>query len=123
MTDQTPKNLIYLSDILKAETSQNSRTEVPAPVGTKMGDLVDYPPRKQKLVALSDERLGKVMVQPHNCTINLDHVNLGSVKADTLTKQGDAHGIKYIGNTIKTSEVGSDGESGVVSGGVILPER
>lgn len=112
--------LVVLGDILKHESDRMSRQVVPAPKGTKMGDLVDYPPRKKKLVALSDEQGGKVLVQPHNCTINLDYVNLGSVKADTLIKDGDGFGIKYIGKaTQKTSgrtESSGDGHSS--SGGV-----
>lgn len=94
MTDK-PK-LIRQGDILKSEADRLSRIEIPAPTGTKMGDLVEYKLRKQKLVALSDEQHGKVLVQPHNCVINLDFVNLGSEKAETLIKQGDAFGIKYI---------------------------
>lgn len=88
--------LIVLGDILKSEADPNSRMVISAPTGTKMGDLVDYDVRKKKLVALSDEHHGKVLVQPHNCVINLDFVNLGSVKAETLIKDGDAYGIKYI---------------------------
>lgn len=97
------KNLVLLGDILKSEADYHARIQIPAPQGTKMGDLVEYKLRKQKLVALSDEQNGKVQVQPHNCTINLDFVNLGSEKAETLAKQGDAFGIKYISST-KTTE-------------------
>lgn len=93
---QTKPRLIRQGDILKSEADRLTRIEIPAPPNTKMGDLVDYDVRKKKLVALSDEQNGKVLVQPHNCVINLDFVNLGSVKAETLIKDGDAYGIKYI---------------------------
>lgn len=63
----------------------------------KMGDLVDYPVRGKKLVALSDSEHDKVLVAPHNCVIDLDFVNLGSLDAKTLIKEGDAYGIIYVG--------------------------
>lgn len=103
-----PKSdLVVLGDILKSELSPLYRTEAPAPTGTKMGDLVMYPMRGQKLVALTDEQYGKVLVQPHNCIINLDFVNVGDDDVGQLILQGDVYGIKYIGNLANITEVPS----------------
>lgn len=116
---QTKPRLIRQGDILKSEADRLSRIEIPAPPNTKMGELVEYKLRKQKLVALTDEEHGKVQVQPHNCVINLDFVNLGSEKAETLAKQGDTYGIKYIwpnGNKKPSGETVSNGDFTVVSG-------
>lgn len=97
-------HLVRQGDILKSENDRLTRIEIPAPTGTKMGELVEYKLRKQKLVALTDEQHGTVQVQPHNCVINLDFVKLGSEKAETLIKQGDQYGIKYISPNAKTAE-------------------
>lgn len=96
MKDQS---IITIGDILKSEADFNSRVAITAPAGTQIGHLVDYTPRNQKLVALSNEEHGQVLVQPHNCVIDLTYVTLGSVTADTLVTEGDAHGIKYITQT------------------------
>ena len=100
---------ITLGDLLKSEADTQSRESIPANTGTKIGQLVNHPLRGQYLVALSDETNGKVLVQPHNCVIYLDNValaNITSIKqgeplapltVDILKKEGDAHGIKYIG--------------------------
>lgn len=100
---------LTIGDLLKSEADQQSRVAVPAPAGTKAGQLVEYPLRSEHLVALTDETHGEVLVQPHNCVIYLDHVSEASVTAlmqadgktamtvDDFVKQGDAHGIKYIG--------------------------
>ncbi|STZ03646.1 oxaloacetate decarboxylase alpha chain [Moraxella equi] len=117
MTQPKP-TLVVQGDILKSEADRLTRIEIPAPTGTKMGELVEYKLRKQKLVALTNEEHGKVQVQPHNCVINLDFVNLGSEKAETLAKQGDTYGIKYIspnGNKKPSGETTTSGDS-VVSG-------
>lgn len=108
---QAKPRLIRQGDILKSEADRLTRIEIPALTGTKMGDLVEYKLRKQKLVALSDEQNGKVQVQPHNCVINLDFVNLGSVKAETLIKDGDAYGIKYISPNSKPTETAEPSSS------------
>lgn len=97
-------HLVRQGDILKSENDRLTRIEIPAPTGTKMGELVEYKLRKQKLVALTDEQHGTVQVQPHNCVINLDFVKLGSEKAETLAKQGDQYGIKYISPTTKATD-------------------
>lgn len=102
--------LLTTGDLLKHEDSYKSREEIPAPVGTTIGQLVKHPTRKQYLVALSDERFGKVAVQPRDCTIFLDNVAQADIEAvftdeegtvpltvDELIAQGDAHGIRYIG--------------------------
>lgn len=95
--------LIVLSDILKWENSPQSRIAISAPKGTKMGDLVKYPLRNQYLVALSDEDAGKVTVQPHNCRINLKHVNIPNdingepFNVNQWVKQADMYGIQYVG--------------------------
>lgn len=101
----TPK-LIRRGDLLKAEADRNSRIVISAD-NIKIGQLVQHPERKQYLVALSDSERGKVLVQPHNCTINLDFVAETDITSkqngskaltlDELKKQGDSFGIKYIG--------------------------
>ena len=101
---------ITIGDLLKAEATALSREAIDAPTGTKIGQLVKHPLRGQYLVALSDETNGKVLVQPHNCKIFLDNVaqtHIDAIKTDDagkvsltvdeLIKQGDAHGIQYIG--------------------------
>ena len=101
--------LITIGDLLKAESDYRSRTKIPAPTGTKIGQLVNHPQRNEPLVALSDEESGMVLVQPHNCTIYLDNVDPSVITAyvldkstnekltaDKLIAQGDKHGIKYI---------------------------
>lgn len=101
---------LTIGDILKSEADPNNRIAIPAPVGTKTGQLVKYAERKEYLIALSDETNGEVLVQPHNCVMNLapimqadiDAVFTDDLSAVPLTNaelltQGDAHGIKYIG--------------------------
>lgn len=101
---------ITTGDVLKHEDSYKSREDIPAPVGTKTGQLVKYEPRGQYLVALTDERLGTVAVQPRDCTIYLDNIAQADIDAvftdeagtvpltvEELKAQGDAHGIRYIG--------------------------
>lgn len=95
------QTLITRGDILKSEADPMSRISVKAD-NIKMGQLVEHPMRKQFLVALSDSEHGQVLVQPHNCVINLDFVAESAITGKSLTvatfiKQGDAHGIKYIG--------------------------
>lgn len=93
--------LITLGDLLKSEADHMSRIAIDAD-NIKIGQLVQHPTRKKYLVALSDSEHGKVLVQPHNCTINLDFVAEADLKAQSLTadklaKEGDEYGIKYIG--------------------------
>lgn len=111
MTAQIP--IITLGDILKSEADSQSRIVITAPKGTKIGQLVKYESRKQYLVALSNEKDGKVLVQPHNCVINLDFVATSEITGkqtgeeestpltvELLKKEGDVYGIKYIGTPI-----------------------
>lgn len=102
-------------DLLKAEADYHQRVGITATKGTKVGQLVVYPGRNQYLVALTDESYGQVMVQPQNCTINLDNVAQADIDAlktlnpadgtptstkltvAQLIKEGDAFGIKYVG--------------------------
>ena len=66
------------------------------------------------LVALTDEVNGEVVVQPHNCVINLDYVaeaeitgkkvNEGAaanMKVEEFIAAGDAYGIVYVGTPHK----------------------
>lgn len=97
--------LLSLGDILKSEADPNSRETIAAD-NVKIGQLVQHPIRKKHLVALSDSEHGKVLVQPHNCVINLDFVKEADIKAaatsvEAFIKQGDEYGIKYIGTPIK----------------------
>lgn len=110
-TPKTPK-LIRRGDLLKAEADRHSRIVIKAD-NIKIGQLVQHPERKQYLVALSDSERGKVLVQPHNCTINLDFVSETEITTkqngskaltvDDFKKQGDTYGIKYIGTPYKQS--------------------
>lgn len=106
----TQNQLITLGDILKSEADSQSRIAITAPKGTKIGQLVKYEVRKRYLVALSDEKDGKVLVQPHNCVINLDFVTEADITdkqtgdqgntpltTELFKSEGDTYGIKYIG--------------------------
>lgn len=111
---------LKVSDILIAEVSSITRIEVPATTGLKAGQLVDYPLRGQKLVALTDERNGTVQIQPHNCIINLAYTPMSEIQAafaveahsdvegnvmsvgnhdalEALQKAGDNYGVMYRG--------------------------
>lgn len=101
---------LTIGDILKSEADPNNRIAIPAPVGTKTGQLVKYAERKEYLIALSDETNGEVLVQPHNCVMFLggilqadidavfsDEANTIPLTAATLRTQGDLYGIKYVG--------------------------
>lgn len=92
------------SALLLYEQTPQTRVLVDAPAGTKAGQFVDYPPPEgKKLVALSDERGGKVIVQPFNCVIDAARLNLDEARAAASTegtfaglqKDGDPHGIMY----------------------------
>lgn len=92
-----------LSDFLKYEATPQTRVSVAAPVGTKAGKFVDFPLRGKKLLALTDEEDGKVIIQPYNCIVDLSAVATEDVKAatatktlDALKKEGDAYGIVYL---------------------------
>lgn len=93
-----------ISDYLKYEATYQTRVTVPAAPGTKAGSFVEFPLRGKKLVALSDEYDGEVVVQPHNCIIDLSLLTSAAVNAATseasleaLQKEGDPYGIVYIG--------------------------
>lgn len=108
-----------IGDILKAEALPLSRAVITAPEGTKAGQLVPYTPRTTGtatfyLVALTDEEQGKVVVQPHNCVVNLDVIAESEIigkfvkgesgaklTLDKLREAGDAYGIVYIGTPKK----------------------
>ena len=108
------EKIIQMGDILKGEALPLSRAVVPADSGTKAGTLVKYPLRERYLVALTDELNGEVVVQPHNCVINLEHTSDTALKklktgeggntpltVELLKKEGDAYGIVYIGTPYK----------------------
>ena len=95
---------------IKYEATQLTRVAVSAAKGTKAGTFVDYPLREgKKLLALTDEQDGKVVVQPHNCVINLALVAESAVNAAASTggnladlqKDGDPYGIVYQGTPTK----------------------
>lgn len=105
--------LITLGDILKSEADSMSREYIKLD-NIKIGQLVAHPVRKKYLVALSNSEHGKVLVQPHNCVINLDFVKEADIKAvatsvDKFIKEGDEYGIKYIGTPIKDTASGGVG--------------
>lgn len=85
-------------EILHYEATSMTRELVPASSGLKAGQLVEFPLRGKKLVALTDEVDGKVQVQPHNCVIYLNHTPTSEIDdLETFKKEGDAHGIVYRG--------------------------
>lgn len=107
---------VQTGDLLKGEALLLSRRVVKAESGTKAGQLVKYPLRTSNpwLVALTDEVNGEVVVQPHNCVINLEHVaeseitgkkvNEGAAANMTVADfiaAGDAYGIIYVGTPYK----------------------
>ena len=109
------EHYVTIGDILKSEADFNNRIAIPAPVGTKTGQLVKYEKRNEHLIALTDETNGEVLVQPHNCTIFLgsvkqadidskfsDDASLVPLTTALLIKQGDLYGIKYVGTPIAT---------------------
>lgn len=122
------KRELVMGDILKSEADPNSREAIAAEPTVKIGDVVNYPSRKQPLIALSNAEQGQVLVQPWNCTINLDVIalskitgfmmqsNLGLAESgmdssdptylnlEELKAQGDTYGIKYIGEPIADSD-------------------
>lgn len=106
----TPEpTLITIGDILKSEADRHSRENIKAD-NIKIGQLVAHPIRKKPLVALSNSEHGKVLVQPHNCVINLAVIKEADIKAvatsvDAFIKQGDEYGIKYIGKPITDASV------------------
>lgn len=112
-TAQNKPMLITLGDILKSEADRMSREFIKAD-NVKIGQLIAHPVRKKYLVALSNSEHGKVLVQPHNCVINLDFVKEADIKAvatsvDKFIKEGDEYGIKYIGTPIKDTASGGVG--------------
>lgn len=98
-----------ISDFLKYEATPLTRVAIDTPKGTKAGAFVSWPFRNGgKLLALTDEADGKVIVQPHNCIINLDQCSDGAIHAgasksssnviEQLNKDGDPYGIVYFVN-------------------------
>ncbi len=92
-----------LGDILKSEADVNSRTYIYRD-DVKIGDVVKYGlgDTSRKLIALSNSEHGKVLIQPHNCLINLDALDQEKIKSDVqdLISQGDKFGIQYIGKLV-----------------------
>lgn len=107
-----------ISDFLKYEATPLTRVAIDAPQGTKAGTFVSWTFRNGgKLLALTDEADGKVIVQPHNCIINLNQcsdaeIRTGASKSSSnvieqLNKDGDPYGIVYFVNRA----VNSSGDS------------
>lgn len=94
-----------IGDYLKWEATHLTRVAVTAGAGTKAGTFVDYPARSgKKLLALTDEQDGKVLVQPHNCIIDLSLVPEAAASSGEslagLQADGDSYGIVYIGTPV-----------------------
>ena len=100
-----------ISDFLKYEATPQTRVAITASQGTKAGTFVSFPLRSEfKLLALTDEVDGKVIVQPHNCIINLDRCSDDAIRGGTsktvgnvieyLNKDGDPYGIVYVVNRV-----------------------
>jgi len=107
-----------VSDFLKYEATPLTRVAIDAPQGTKAGTFVNWTFRNGgKLLALTDEADGKVIVQPHNCIINLNQCSDAEIRAgasksssnviEQLNKDGDPYGIVYFVNRA----VNSSGDS------------
>ena len=84
------------SDILKYEATQLTRVKVKVAEDTKAGSWVDFSLRGTKLVALTDEQDGYVLIQPHNCVVDLKYC-AKSENLDEIFQQGDRCGIRYFG--------------------------
>ncbi|HFC8837591.1 TPA: oxaloacetate decarboxylase alpha chain [Neisseria subflava] len=100
-----------ISDFLKYEATPLTRVAITAPQGTKAGTFVAWSFRGEgKLLALTDEADGKVIVQPRNCIINLDQCSDDAIRSgmsrsssdviEQLNKDGDPYGIVYVVNRI-----------------------
>lgn len=107
-----------ISDFLKYEATPLTRVKIDAMQGAKAGTFVNWPFRDGfKLLALTDEVDGKVIVQPHNCIINLNQCSDAEIRAgasksssnviEQLNKDGDPYGIVYFVNRA----VNSSGDS------------
>lgn len=88
-----------LSAYLKWENTPHTRQTIAAPKGTKMGEFVDYAPYGTKLLALSDEHDGKVMVQPKDCIIEYSNLSEKAIAQvgdwQTLVNTAVNYGIVY----------------------------
>ncbi|MCP1659337.1 oxaloacetate decarboxylase alpha chain [Neisseria perflava] len=93
---------LLVSDILQWEATPLTRVIVTASEGLKAGEFVEYGLRSKKYVALTDENNGTVIIQPHNCIINLNVLSSAAITAartdlNTMQTEDDAYGIVYKG--------------------------
>ncbi len=97
-----------LGDILKSEADSNSRDYIKAD-NVKIGEVVTYDKgaEPRSLIALSNSEHGKVLVQPHNCLIDLQNVKVSKAEVSKLKADGDKYDIRYIN---APSDNGSDEE-------------
>lgn len=116
---------LRLSAYLKWENTAHTRQVVEAPKGTKMGEFVDYAPYGSKLLALSDEKDGKVMVQTKDCVIEYSNLSEKAIAQvddwQTLVNIAVNYGIVYrnapvqavnaLGHKLITSTVVTDMET------------
>ena len=87
---------LTIGDILHYEATSATRESVPASPGLKAGQLVDYPFRSKKLIALTDEYNGFTQVQPYNCIMDLSHTLASEIDdLDAFKLEGDSYGIVY----------------------------
>ncbi len=110
-----------ISDFLKWESTPLTRTTVPAAIGTKAGAFVLYPLRDVALIALTDESDGKVVIQPHNCIMDLSLISEDAIETayqttedetatvQTMSKLLDPYGIVFVGTPISSTETGPVG--------------
>lgn len=99
-----------VGSFLKWEATPLTRVAVPAASGTKAGEFVVFPLRGDKYIALTDEENGKVIIQPHNCVIDLSLISAAAindaydgteespVSAGDLSTRMDVYGIVFIGS-------------------------
>ena len=106
---------LTIGDLLKSEADCNSRIAIKVTDDIKCGQPVLYEPRGTYLIALSNTEHGMVLVQPWNCVIYQDNIDMEAIKSltvnvadpdggepttttltvDILKAQGDQYGIKY----------------------------
>lgn len=90
------------SAFLKYEATPATRVQVPATKGTKIGQLVQYAlANNVHFVALTDEKDGKVMIQPLNCVMDTRHISDEEINKaggyEALMKAWFAYGVAVDG--------------------------
>lgn len=90
------------SVFLKYEATPATRVWVPAEKGAKIGQLIPYAlALNTHFVALTDEKDGKVMIQPLNCVMDTRHISDEEINKaggyEALMKAWFAYGVAVDG--------------------------